>query len=251
MSVYKFLTLAHEDFFPKICGQGVYQCFGQGSLEKLEKTPIKNTKVYTSLQEVVKPNEHIHLMVVSNTRMHLQFVWNYFHSFFLRYVFCCFFEALTLGSNEKTDVDSSQYCMEHKKLDFWQDFWDSFFFARFFSLDLLGHFGRILRDVLDCFSHSFGGFLEGFLDSFWCFFRGCLFLDFPEVDHFSIQYSRFKWKDRCWFFITPGSMNRLFSDLFRKFEGVILGGVRDYLGVFGRDSGRKIGVKFAEKTPPK
>ena len=30
---------------------------------------------------------------------------------------------------------------------------------------------------------------------------------------------------------TPGSINSLFGDLFRKFWRVILGGVRDYLGV--------------------
>ena len=44
-------------------------------------------------------------------------------------------------------------------------------------------------------------------------------------------------------------MNRLFSDFFRKLEGAMLAGVRDYLGVFGRHFGRKIGVKSAEKTP--
>ena len=43
-------------------------------------------------------------------------------------------------------------------------------------------------------------------------------------------------------------MNRLFSEFFRKFEGVILGGVRDYLGVFGGHFGRKTVIKSEEKT---
>ena len=37
-------------------------------------------------------------------------------------------------------------------------------------------------------------------------------------------------------------MNRLFSDFFRKFEGVILGVFGTIFGVFGRDFGWKIGV---------
>ena len=51
--------------------------------------------------------------------------------------------------------------------------------------------------------------------------------------------------------VTPGSMNSLFSDFFRKFEGVILEVFGSIFGVFGRDCGRKIGVKPGEKTPPK
>ena len=35
----------------------------------------------------------------------------------------------------------------------------------------------------------------------------------------------------------------------QEIRGGHFGGVRDYLGVFGRHFGRKIGVKSAEKTP--
>ena len=40
-----------------------------------------------------------------------------------------------------------------------------------------------------------------------------------------LNYACRKWK-QC----TPGSMNSLFSDLFKEFWRGILGGVRDYLG---------------------
>ena len=46
--------------------------------------------------------------------------------------------------------------------------------------------------------------------------------------------------------VTPGSMNRLFNDFFRKNEGVIFRGVGDYLGVVGRHLGRKTVVKSTE-----
>ena len=46
---------------------------------------------------------------------------------------------------------------------------------------------------------------------------------------------------------TPYLMNRLFSDFFWEFEGVILRGVRHYLGVFGKLFGRKVGPKSTEK----
>ena len=43
-----------------------------------------------------------------------------------------------------------------------------------------------------------------------------------------------------WFLYTPGSMNRLFGDLFRKFEGVILGTFGTIWGCLGEVLGEKL-----------
>ena len=50
-----------------------------------------------------------------------------------------------------------------------------------------------------------------------------------------------------YFSYTPGSMNRLFSDLFRKFEGVILEVFGTILGCLGEIFGVKLGYNSWRK----
>ena len=50
--------------------------------------------------------------------------------------------------------------------------------------------------------------------------QGCVWEGFREVFRSKKNYKK----------PTPGSMNSLFSDLFKEFWRGILGGVRDYLG---------------------